>query len=204
MQLVTLSGIAKNFRNGYIGSYTLGVEHDFGQVKFNAAYVATAGIHLTSVYSPNGYGGAGPGFAPFTRFDSSGNAIGGLGPESIVTSSSHSTYHALQTGLSKDSARLGLGFQASYTYSKSLDDTSSVLGGLFGNSGVILQTLPQNPFNPAAEKGPSTFDVTHVLTVSAIQMLPLERVKFLRPLGRTLTHGWQVAQHHNFNYWFTV
>ncbi len=192
LQLVTLSGIAKNFRNGYIGSYTLGVDHDFGQVKFNAAYVATTGIHLTSVYSPNGYGGAGPSFAPFTRFDSSGNAIGGLGPESIVTSSSHSSYHALQTGLSKDSARLGLGFQVSYTYSKSLDDTSSVLGGLFGNSGVILQTLPQNPFDPAAEKGPSTFDVTHVLTVSAIQMLPLERVEFLRPLGRTLTHGWQL------------
>jgi len=57
---------------------------------------------------------------------------------------------------------------------------------------VILQTLPQNPFNPGAEKGPSTFDVTHVFTVSAIQMLPLERVSFLRPLGRTLTRGWQL------------
>jgi hypothetical protein len=98
----------------------------------------------------------------------------------------------LQTGLGKNSARLGLGFQASYTFSKSLDDTSSVLGGLFGNSGVILQTLPQNPFNAGAEKGPSTFDVTHVFTVSAIQMLPLERVSFLRPLGRTLTRGWQL------------
>jgi len=192
LQLVTLSGIAKNFRNGYIGSYTLGVEHNLGDVKFSAAYVATSGIHLTCVYSPNGYGGAGPGFAPFTRFDSSGSAIGGLGPESIITSSSHSTYHALQTGLGKNSARLGLGFQASYTFSKSLDDTSSVLGGLFGNSGVILQTLPQNPFNAGAEKGPSTFDVTHVFTVSAIQMLPLERVSFLRPLGRTLTRGWQL------------
>ena len=192
LQLITLSGIAKNFRNGYIGSYTLGVEHNFGEVTFNAAYVATAGIHLTSVYSPNGYGGASPEFAPFTRFDSSGTAIGGLGPESIITSSSHSTYHALQTGLSKNSAHLGLGFQASYTYSKSLDDTSSVLGGLFGNSGVILQTLPQDPFNPGAEKGPSTFDVTHVFTVSAIQMLPLEKVSFMRPLGRTVTRGWQL------------
>jgi hypothetical protein len=147
---------------------------------------------LTSVYSPIGYGGAGPGFAPFTRFDSSGNTIGGFGSESIITSSSHSTYHALQTGVAKNSARLGLGFQASYTFSKSLDDTSSVLGGLFGNSGVVLQTLPQDPFNPNAEKGPSTFDVTHVFTVSAIQVLPFDRVSFLRPLGRTLTRGWQV------------
>ena len=46
-----------------------------------------------------------------------------------MTSRSHSTYHSLQTSLSKNSARAGLGLQASYTYSKSLDDTSAVLGG---------------------------------------------------------------------------
>ena len=191
LQLLTIAGIAKNFRNGYIGTYTLGIEHDFGDVKLSAAYVATSGIHLPCVYSPNGYGGAGPGFAPFTQFDSAGNAISGFGPESIITSSSHSTYHSLQTGLGKNSARLGLGFQASYTYSKSLDDTSSVLGGLFGNAGTVLQTLPQDPFNPGAEKGPSTFDVTHVFTASVIQVLPLDRVSFLRRLGRPLTSGWQ-------------
>ncbi|HTR65286.1 MAG TPA: carboxypeptidase-like regulatory domain-containing protein [Terriglobales bacterium] len=192
LQLLTIPGIAKEFRNGYIGTYTLGVDHDFGDVKLSVAYVATAGVHLPCVYSPNGYGGAGPGFAPFTQFDAAGNAISGFGPESIITSSSHSTYHSLQTGLSKNSARLGLGFQASYTYSKSLDDTSSVLGGLFGATGTVLQTLPQDPFHPEEEKGPSTFDVTHVFTASVIQVLPLDRVSFLRPLGRALTRGWQL------------
>jgi hypothetical protein len=108
-----------------------------------------------------------------------------------MTTRSHSTYHSLQASLSKNSARLGLGLQASYTYSKSLDDTSSVLGGLFGSTGVVLQTLPQDPWNPGADKGPSTFDVTHVFTASVIQLLPLDRVGFLRPLGRTLTRGWQ-------------
>ena len=82
--------------------------------------------------------------------------------------------------------------QASYTYSKSLDDTSAVLGGLLGTSGTILQTGPQNPWDPSAEKGPSTFDVTHVFAASVIQLLPLERVRFLRPLGKTFTRGWQV------------
>lgn len=191
-QLLNVAGIAKNFRNGYIGTYTLGLDHDFGDVKFTAAYVATAGVHLTSVYSPNGYGGAGPAFAPFTQFNSSGQAIGGYGPESIITSGSHSTYHALQTSISKNSPRAGLGLQASYTFSKSLDDTSSVLGGLLGTAGVILQTLPQNPWNPQAEKGPSTFDVTHVVAISVIQMLPFDRVSFLRKLGRPLVSGWQV------------
>src|SRR6202035_5574579 len=122
VQLLSMIGFAKNFRNGYIASYTAGVDHDFRDVKLSVAYVATAGVHLASVYSPNSYGGADPAFAPFTQFDSSGKAIGGFGPESIMTSRSHSSYHSLQTSVSKDSARAGLGLQASYTYSKSLDD----------------------------------------------------------------------------------
>jgi hypothetical protein len=109
----------------------------------------------------------------------------------LITSGSHSTYHALQTSLIKNSARAGLGLQASYTYAKSIDDTSAVLGGLLGSSGTILQTVPQNPWDPSAEKGASTFDVTHVFTVSVIQLLPLDRVGFLDPVSRTLTQGWQ-------------
>ena len=191
VQLLNIAGIAQDFKNGYIGSWTLGVDHNFGDLKLSAAYVATTGIHLTRVFAPNSYGGADPQFAPFTQFDSSGHAIGGFGPESIISSGSHSSYHALQTSLSKNSARLGLGFQASYTYSKSLDDTSSVLGGLFGNAGVVLQASPQNPWDPSAEKGPSTFDVTHVFTFSAIQMLGFDKMGFLRKLPKPVTSGWQ-------------
>jgi hypothetical protein len=191
VQLLNMTGLAKNFRNGYIESYTAGIDHDFRDFKFSAAYVATAGVHLASIYSPNSYGGADPAFAPFTQFDSTGRAIGGFGPESLMTSRSHSTYHALQSSVSKNSARAGLGLQASYTYSKSLDDTSAVLGGLIAGAGVVLQTLPQNPWNPGAEKGPSTFDASHSFTLSLIQVLPLDHVSFLRPLGRTLTRGWQ-------------
>ncbi|HEX7893545.1 MAG TPA: carboxypeptidase-like regulatory domain-containing protein, partial [Terriglobales bacterium] len=191
VQLSPASGFARDFRNGYIASYTLGVDHNFRDVKFSAAYVATIGIHLPRVYFPNSYGGADPGFAPYTQFDSSGHPISGYGAETVMTSGSHSSYHSLQTSLSKNSARAGLGIQASYTYSKSLDDTSAVLGGLFGAGGVVLQTVPQNPWNPGAEKGPSTFDVTHVFTVSVIQLLPFDHIGFLRPLGKTLTSGWQ-------------
>jgi hypothetical protein len=108
-----------------------------------------------------------------------------------MTTGSHSSYHALQTSVSQTTTRMGLSFQASYTFSKSLDDTSAVPGGISGSPGVILQTLPQDSRNPNADKGPSTFDVTHVFTLSLIQSLPLERVRFLQPLGKTLTKGWQ-------------
>ncbi|HEY6371523.1 MAG TPA: TonB-dependent receptor [Candidatus Sulfotelmatobacter sp.] len=191
VQLLAITGIAKNFSNGYIGSRTAGVDHDFRDVKANVSYVATTGIHLARVYSPNSYGGADPAHAPFTEFNSAGRAIGGYGNEILMTSGSHSSYHSLQASVSKNSARAGLGLQASYTYSKAIDDTSSVLGGLFGAAGTILQTLPQDPWNPSAEKGVSTFDVTHVFSASIIQLLPLDRSSFLKPLGKPLTKGWQ-------------
>ena len=190
-QLPALSAIASNFQNGYIANWNLSIDHDFGDFKATAAYVGTAGIHLPYVFFPNSYTGASPAFAPFTQFDAGGNPIGGASSIAVVASESHSSYHALQASLSKNSARWGLGLQASYTYSKSIDDTSSVQGGSIAGAGVILQTSPQDPWNPSAEKGPSTFDVTHVFAVSWIQMLPFDRVNFLQPLGRTVTSGWQ-------------
>lgn len=192
VQLPAGIGIARDFRNGYIASWRLGLDHGFANLAASASYVATVGVHMASVASPNGYQGAEPSFAPFTTFDSAANATGGYGPENIISSGSHSSYHSLQTSLSNKSAWAGFQFQASYTYSKSIDDTSAVLGGLFGTAGVVLQTLPQDPFNPAAEKGPSTFDVTHVFTLSMIEFLPLQRVSFLRPLNRKITSGWQL------------
>ncbi len=191
LQLLSTFGIAKDFRNGYIETYMAGFDHDFGDLRFSTSYVGTEGVDLAAIFSPNGYSGASPGFAPFTEFSSTGQAIGGFGAETLMTTRSHSTYNALQTSLSKNSTRWGLGFQASYTYSKSLDDSSSALGALSGGPGVILQTFPQNPLDPGADRGPSYFDVTHVFALSLIQALPVNRVSFFRPLGRRLTEGWQ-------------
>jgi hypothetical protein len=197
VQLVPVNGLERDFRNGYIGSYNLGLDHDFfHDVKLSASYVATVGVHLARIYSPNGYGGAGPAFAPYTRFDSAGNPTGGYGAETVISSGSHSSYHALQTSLTKNSARAGLGIQASYTYSKVLDDTSAVLVGS-GFAGTVLQTGPQNPWDPGAEKGPATFDVTHVFTTSVIQLLRLERLSLLRPLGKNAHVGMAVSERHH-------
>src|SRR5437763_15504862 len=117
-----MSGMDRKFRNGYIATLTAGLDHDFRDVKFSAAYVGTVGVHLPRVYSPNSYVGAEPAFAPFTRFDSSGLAIGGYGVENLITSGSHSSYDAVQPGLTENSPDARLGVQASYPYSKSLDD----------------------------------------------------------------------------------
>jgi hypothetical protein len=111
VQLLDVEGIARNFANGYLGAWTAGVDHDFGDLHCNASYVGTAGIHLAREYFPNSYGGADPAHAPFTQFNAAGQAIGGYGPEYVMSSGSHSTYHALQASATKNSARAGLGLQ---------------------------------------------------------------------------------------------
>ena len=190
---IGVAAISSNFRNGYIGTYTAGVERKIGDVTASADYVATVGVELPRIDYPNGYTGADPAFAPFTLFDAGGQVQGGYGPITVMTNHSHSSYHSLQTSVQKNSLRAGLGFQASYTFSKSLDDTSAVLGGfLSGSSGTVLQASPQNPRGLGGEKGLSTFDVTHAFSLSAIQQLPLDRIAALRPLGKRFHTGWQL------------
>ena len=185
--------MSRDFTDGYIGTYTAGVEHKFNDVTLDASYVATVGVKLAALNFPNGYPGAEPSFAPFTLFNAQGNPVSGYGEEALMSNRSHSTYHSLQTSVTKTSVRWGLGFEASYTYSKSLDDASAVIEGIgVATAGTALQTFPQDPRNPGLEKGPSTFDVTHAAAFSVIQNLPFDRWKVLKPLGRLLTTGWEV------------
>ncbi len=192
VQLLTVAPISRNFRNGYIGTWTAGFDQDFHVFKLSASYVGTAGAHLQSVLFPNGYSGASPGFAPFTQFDSSGNVTGGYSSILVMSNSSHSSYHSLQTSVTQNNSRIGLSFQASYTFAKSIDDTSALLGGLPANAGAIIQAPPQDPFQPEKDKGPSTFDIRHGFSLSAFQALPFDRIGFLDGISKKITSGWQL------------
>src|SRR5205814_3623580 len=143
------------------------------------SYAGTHGVKLVNIVYPNSFAGADPAFAPFTRFDATGHVLGGIGPEYLYGNPGHSTFNAGTVSVSKTSARFGLGFQANYTYSRSIDNSSSVLGGFLSPvSGPVLQAPPQDPRRPALDKGLSTFDLTHVLSASLIQNLPLQLLPF--------------------------
>ena len=188
---LNLTGVDRRFGNAYLQTWTVGAERQFGKLTADASYIGTASVKLPRLAFINGYSGAGPGFAPFTRFDSAGNAIGGFGTEQLITNTAHSSYHALQTSLGGPLPHGGPGIQVSYTWSKSIDDTSGV--GANGNTtGAISSPYPQNPFNNHPEKGPSSFDVAHVFTASLAQDLQLEHVEILAPLSRKVTAGWEL------------
>jgi hypothetical protein len=188
---LNLSGIDLSFNNATMFTWTAGLERKFGNLTADANYVGTAGVKLPRYSFPNAYPGASPGFAPHTEFDSAGNVIGGFGVENVIVSDAHSTYHALQTSLSGTVGHGGPGIQASYTWGKSIDDTSMVIGGT-GSTGAVASGFSQNPYDTRPEKGPSSFDVTHGFGLSVAQDLHLESVDFLRPVGRKVTDGWEL------------
>jgi hypothetical protein len=187
---LNLAAIDRRFGNGYLQTWTLGVEKQVGKLTADASYVGTASAKLPRLFSPNGYSGAGPAFAPFTQFNSAGEAIGGFGTEQIIEATAHSSYHSLQTSLSGPLPHGGPGIQISYTWAKSIDDTSGVAGG--GGTGAVSNTLPQNPLDTHPEKGPSGFDVTHGFTMSLAQDLQLEKIEAFRAVSRKFTAGWEL------------
>ena len=188
---LNLSGIDRSFGNGTLYTWTAGLERKLGNLTADASYVGTASEKLPRTSFPNAYPGATAAFAPYTTFDSSGNVIGGFGVENVITATAHSTYHAFQTSLAGTMGHGGPGLQASYTWSKSIDDTSEVIGGT-GSTGAVAQGFSQNPFDTHPEKGPSSFDVTNSFGLSVAQDLHLDEAQLLRPIPRKVTGGWEV------------
>jgi hypothetical protein len=188
---LNLSGIDRSFGNGTLFTWTAGMERKLGNLTADANYVGTASEKLPHYGFPNAYAGASPGFAPHTQFDSAGDVIGGFGVENVIFADAHSTYHALQTSLSGTTGHGGPGIQASYTWSKSIDDSSLVLGGT-GSTGAVVSGFSQNPYDTHPEKGPSGFDVTHGFGLSVAQDMHLESVEFLHAISKKVTYGWEV------------
>ncbi len=188
---LNLSGIDRSFGDATLFTWTTGLERKFGNLTADASYVGTAAQHLPRYGFPNAYPGASPGFAPHTDFDASGNVTGGFGVENVIFADAHSSYHALQTSLSGTLGHGGPGIQASYTWSKSLDDASLVLGGT-GSTGAVTSGFSQNPFDTHPEKGPSNFDVTHGFGLSLAQDLHLDKAGFLQSVNRKVTDGWEL------------
>ncbi len=84
----------------------------------------------------------------------------------------NSSYNALEASLRQRFSH-GLSFLASYTYSHAIDDVSSF--NISGSGSIEVageNDLAQNPFNLAAERGPSLFDARHRFVFSYEWSIP--------------------------------
>lgn len=165
----------------YAQDWNLNVQRSFGaDWLFQVGYVGTTGVKLPrfiegnpAVFIPGQsnennvnqrrlYSGC-------TLANSNNCVYGSVGE---IAGIANSSYNALESTVRKRFSH-GLSFLASYTFSKSIDDVSSFnITGSAASPVAGENDLPQNPFNPAAERGRSMFDARHRFVLSYEWSLP--------------------------------
>ena len=108
-----------------------------------------------------------------------------VGNSRIISTDSNSSYHSLQTDFTQR-VKYGLRSKISYTFSKSIDDTSVIISQhATGNSSAV-----ENPFNFKGDRGLSAFDVRHNVVMNFTYDLPGPKGTGALP---KLAGGWQLG-----------
>jgi hypothetical protein len=157
--------------NPFAMQYNLNVERAIGgNFIATVGYIASKGTHLFRVVEANPnkpvIQSNGQLFFPTTAT----RINPAFGPIRDRFTDAYSNYNSLQASLKREFSN-GLRLQASYTYSKSLDDSS----GPFQTDTVSQPANTMNPYNPAQDYAPSSFDVRNVIVVNYTYELPFGR-----------------------------
>jgi hypothetical protein len=162
------------FRNASLRSWNVNVQRELGRdVAAMAGYFGSSGHDLRisrNINQPVN------GIRPYPAVSPSSPIRPGapLGTITQAESTGFSSYHALWLSARKRLSR-GLMFDASYTWSKSLDTNS------LNSSGFAVQ----DGYDIPNQYGLSDFDARHRFVLSATYELPFT--------GHALTRGWQLA-----------
>ncbi len=188
----TSSWIPPDVKYPYSVNWNLGVQHSFGKAYMaEVNYVGTRGNHLDvqnilNLQSPVTPSDALPTYfaapsqAALDALPNTLTALESINPipanlnsagfnSSLLTGfipTGWSTYHGLQTQLTRRFTN-GLQFQASYTYSHTIDNSTADF-----HSTDLTPRRQQDFFNPNAEKATSALSRTHRFTIAAVYSLP--------------------------------
>ena len=166
--------VDSGFDNAYLQSWNLNFQRELTPgLSAMVGYFGSKGTHLIirrNINQPVN------GVRPYPALSESSPILPGtpLGNITQVEGSGNSSYNALWITASQRLSH-GLQFNASYSWSKSLDYNS------FSTQGVVVQ----NSYDLRGDRGLSDFDARHRLVVSAIYELPFHRSRF--------AEGWQLA-----------
>ncbi len=144
-------GVDPNYRMGYVQIWNLNIQRELkADLLLNVDYTGTKGTRLDVLEAPNR------------------NMSGGLLNDEVPifnfqTSQADSTAHAGTVRVRKR-LRHGVSIGGTYTYSKSIDDASTIGGG--------ATVVAQNPFNLSGERGLSSFDQRHRFVADYLMELP--------------------------------
>jgi len=166
--------IDHGFSNAYVQSWNLNLQREvIPNLAVMVGYFGTKGTHLIlrrNLNQPIN------GVRPFAKLSPTSPILpnANLGNITQVESAGVSSYNAFWVTASQRLTR-GLQFNASYTWSKSLDYNSFSTGGIIGQDG----------FNLKGDRGLSDFDVRHRLVFSGIYDFGFR--------GSRWVEGWQLA-----------
>ena len=143
--------VDRNFRLGYVQAWNLNVQREIKRtVVVQVDYTGSKGTHLDMQRAPN-------------RLPNGGLRIPGVQAFLFEDSIADSILHSGSVRVNKRMSH-GMSLSGSYTFSKSIDNASSI-----GGSGSVVA---QNDLDLAAERGLSSFDRTHRASVNYSMDLP--------------------------------
>jgi hypothetical protein len=177
--------IDPNFKNANVQSWNLNIQQQVTRsAGIMVSYVGAKGTHLEIERDINQFGvlgspqvgGLNP-TRPFTSLSPNSPILPGVTLANSLTerdSSSNSSYNALWISGNKRMSH-GLQFNASYTWSHSIDEASR------NNNGIVVQ----DSNNIFGSRGDSDFDARQRFVVNAIYDLPFK--------GNRFVSGWSIA-----------
>lgn len=168
------ASVARDFDDAYVQSWNLNVQREIKPgLAAMIGYFGSKGTHLLIFRNINQITN---GVRPFPKLSAISPILPGstLGNITEADSAGISSYNALWAAVNKRLTR-GLQFNASYTWSKSLDYNS------LSRQAVVVQ----DSFNIRGDRGLSDFDARHRFVVTWLYELPGR--------GHRLIEGWQIS-----------
>lgn len=176
------TGLVNDYRSEYAESWTFGVQRELTQ---NWALLATYfGSHVVGADDGTFSNVPLPGPGPIDPRRPNPNLTG----FKTIHWGGWSTYHSLSAKLEKRYSR-GLTFDASYTWSKAMDEMSGP-GPTFHEFNI-----PQNVYDRGPERGLSSFDHRHRFTFTYSYELPVGQGHGFNPSGLMgkMASGWNLS-----------
>ena len=168
------STVDPGLNNAYVQSWNLNIQREVARdLGVTVGYFGSKGTHLRisrNINQPIN------GVRPFPTLSPSDPFRPGAVLNNIVQieGTGNSSYNALWLTADKRLSR-GLQFNASYTFSKSIDYNS------LNSQGIVVQ----DSYNLKGSRGLSDFDARHRFVISGLYELPFR--------GNKLTEGWQLS-----------
>jgi hypothetical protein len=171
-----------NFQNANVQSWNLNLEHQVGRsMGFMVGYFGSKGTHLEIDHNINQFATLGVAATrPFLSISPGSPILGQAVPVTLANSITErdsigtSSYNALWVTANKKMSH-GVQFNASYTWSHSIDENSR------NNQGIVVQ----DSNDIFSSVGSSDFDARHRFVVNAIYDLPFK--------SNRVISGWSIA-----------